>query len=40
MVRHAQSAQNNFTISFECLKKEVSNEVDFLNAKVSKFPTN
>ena len=31
--RHAQITQNNkFTISLQCLKKEVSNEVDYLHA--------
>ena len=33
MVRHAQITQNNkFAISLQYLKKEVSNEVDFLRA--------
>ena len=33
MVRHAQITQNNkFAISLQHLKKEVSNEVDFLRA--------
>ena len=30
--RHAQSTQNNYAISPHCLKKVVSNEVDFLHA--------
>ena len=33
MVRHAQIAQNSkFAISLQCLKKELSDEVDFLHA--------
>ena len=33
MVRHAQITQNNkFAISLQYLKKEASNEVDFLRA--------
>ena len=33
MVRHAQITQNNnFAISFQYLKKELSDEVDFLHA--------
>ena len=34
VARHSQITQNNkFTISFQCLKKEVSDEVDFLQAE-------
>ena len=33
MVRHAQITQNSkFAISLQCLKKELSDEVDFLHA--------
>ena len=33
MVRHAQITQNSkFAISLQCLKKEMSDEVDFLHA--------
>ena len=32
VARHAQITQNNnFSIPFQCLKKEVSDEVDFLH---------
>ena len=38
MTRHALSVQNKYAISLQCLKKEVSGEVDFLHAnKPQKF---
>ena len=32
MARHAQISQNKFAISLQYLKKELSDEVDFLHA--------